>query len=109
MQKYDILISELAEQDLENVGDYVAEVLKNPKAAVDTIRGIRRMMGELQCFPERYELDVDPVIADYGVRSACYRNYKIYYIVKNSTVFIIRILHTLMNARMWIYRSFRME
>ncbi len=105
MQKYEIMISELAEQDLENVGDYITSVLRN-RAAINTIRGIHKIVDNLQCFPERYDLDEDPVIASCGVRIARYRNYKIYYIVVDNTVFIVRIIHKLMNARERLYSTF---
>jgi len=36
MQQYNIKINELAEQDLENAGDYIAYILLNPIAAVDS-------------------------------------------------------------------------
>ena len=41
MRQYRISITELAEADLENAGDYIACQLKNPSAAERTIRGIR--------------------------------------------------------------------
>ncbi len=79
MNRYRIEITELAEQDLENAGDYIAFTLLNPKAALDTVR------------------------MDY------YRNYKIYYVVDNekNIVYIIRILHMLVDSRAWLYRTFR--
>ena len=40
MQQYKIKINELAEQDLENAGDYIAVVLLNPSAAENTVKGI---------------------------------------------------------------------
>ena len=95
MQKYKIEISDLAEQDLEFTADYIAFDLKNPSAAVNTVRGIRKQINKLQNFPERSELDDDPVLANMGVRIDYYKNYKIYYVVDNNTVIIVRILHML--------------
>lgn len=53
MQKYKIKITDLAEQDLENAADYIAFQLKNPIAAANTVRGIRKQINTLQNFPER--------------------------------------------------------
>lgn len=39
--QYRIEITNLAEEDLENTGDYIAYELKNPTAAVNTVNGIR--------------------------------------------------------------------
>ena len=59
MQQYKIKITDLAEQDLENLGDYIAYQLKNPLAAVNTVEGIRKQINSLGDFPERNELDED--------------------------------------------------
>ena len=73
MQKYKIEISDLAEQDLEFAADYIAFDLKNPSAAVNTVQGIRKQINKLQNFPERNELDDDPVLAGLGVRMVEYK------------------------------------
>ena len=98
MQHYKIKITDLAEQDLENAGDYIAFNLKNPSAAVGTVQGIRRQINKLHTFPERNELDEDPLLAELGVRMDYYRNYKIYYVVEENAVVIIRILHMLVDS-----------
>lgn len=109
MQKYKIEISDLAEQDLEFAADYIAFDLKNPSAAINTIRGIRKQINMLQNFPERNELDDDPVLAGLGVRMDFYKNYKIYYAVEDNVIVVIRILHMLVDSRAWLYRTFGLE
>lgn len=109
VKQYRIEITELAEKDLEDAGDYIAFELLNPKAALDTVQGIRAQINKLECFPERNELDEDPILAAFGVRRDYYRNYKIYYTTDNEkgVVFIIRILHMLVDSRTWLYKTFR--
>ena len=41
MRQYQIRITELAEEDIENAGDYIAYELKNLSAAESTVSGIR--------------------------------------------------------------------
>ena len=106
MKQYRIEITELAEQDLENAGDYIAYELKNPTAAENTIKGIRTQINSLSSFPERNELDEDEVLAGLGVRNDYYRNYKIYYVISANTIYIVRILHMLVDSRAWLYRTF---
>ena len=106
MKQYRIEITELAEQDLENAGDYIAYELKNPTAAENTIKGIRTQINSLSSFPERNELDEDEVLAELGVRKDYYRNYKIYYVISANTIYIVRILHMLVDSRAWLYRTF---
>lgn len=104
--QYRIEITDLAEEDLENAGDYIAYELKNPTAAVNTVNGIRKQINSLANFPERNELDEDEVLAELGVRKDYYRNYKIYYIIDKDTIYIVRILHMLVDSRAWLYRTF---
>ena len=106
MQRYKIEITDLAERDLEDAADYIAFRLKNPSAAVNTVRGIRKQINMLEEFPERNELDEDPMLAKLGVRMDYYKNYKIYYIVKNDVIFVVRVLHMLVDSRAWLYRTF---
>ena len=108
MKQYRIEITELAEQDLENAGDYIAYELKNPTAAENTIKGIRTQINSLSSFPERNELDEDEVLAELGVRKDYYRDYKIYYVINANTIYIVRILHMLVDSRAWLYRTFGM-
>jgi hypothetical protein len=106
MKQYRIEITELAEQDLENAGDYIAYELNNPTAAENTVKGIRTQINTLSIFPERNELDEDEILAGLGVRKDYYRNYKIYYVIDADTIYIIRILHMLVDSRAWLYRTF---
>ena len=106
MRKYRIEITDLAEMDLENIGDYIAVELKNPTVAYNTVHGIRNQMNSLVSFPERNELDEDEILAESGIRKEYYKNYKIYYIIDEDTIYIIRILHMLVDSRAWLYRTF---
>lgn len=106
MKRYRIKITELAEQDLEHAGDYIAYELQNPTAAENTVRGIRIQINSLSDFPERNELDEDELLAGLGVRKDYYRNYKIYYVIDADTIYIIRILHMLVDSKAWLYHTF---
>ena len=46
MKQYRIEITDLAEEDLENAGDYIAFELGNPGAAENTVKGITAAMIE---------------------------------------------------------------
>ena len=109
MRQYQIRITELAEEDLENAGDYIAYELKNPSAAENTVSGIRAKINSLVNFPERNELDEDELLAGLGVRKDYYRNYKIYYVIEVDTIYIVRILHMLVDSKAWLYRTFGLQ
>ncbi len=105
MQQYKILISDLAEQDLERAGDYIAFSLFNPSAASNLLKGIRKQIDKLQYYPKAYELDEDSVLAELEIRKTYYKGYKIYFTVyeETKTVYIIRILHVLTDCKKWFY------
>ena len=96
----------MAEKDLENAGDYITFKLKNSSAAENTVSGIRAKINSLVNFPEKNELDEDELLAELGVRKDYYRNYKIYYVIEEDTIYIVRILHMLVDSKAWLYRTF---
>ena len=104
--QYRIKITDLAEEDLENASDYIAYELENPSAAENTVKGIRKQINSLINYPERNELDEDQMLAELGVRKDYYKNYKIYYVILEDTIYIVRILHMLVDSRAWLYRTF---
>jgi plasmid stabilization system protein ParE len=108
MHQYRIKLSDLAEEDLENVGDYIAYFLLNPSAAENTVKGIRTQVNKLKRFPDRHELDEDSILAEMNVRKIYYKEYKIFYVVDydTETVNILRILHMRVDSRAWLYRTF---
>lgn len=106
MRQYQIRITELAEEDLENAGNYIAYELGNPSAAENTVSGIRAKINSLLNFPERNELEEDELLARMGVRIDYYRNYKIYYVIEEDIIYIVRILHMLVDSKAWLYRTF---
>ena len=95
MQQYKIRISELAEQDLENAGDYIAFKLLNPIAAENMVKGIREQINKLEVFLASYELDDDSILAELGIHKTYYKEYKIFYTTDDNVkkIFIVRILH----------------
>ena len=109
MRLYRIEMTDLAEEDLENIGDYIAFELKAPLIALDTVNGIREKAESLQEYPERHQLDDDEELAKRGIRRIFYRNYKIYYIVQQDTVKVVRVLHMLTDSRNRLRENFTLE
>ena len=108
MRQYRVKMTDLAEKDLENAGDYIAFILLNPTAAVSTVKGIRDQMNKLAYFPESHELEDDPILANLGVHKAYYKDYKIFHTIdsEKKVVYVVRILHMLVDSRAWLYDAF---
>ena len=88
-----IQYSRLAHRDLEKIGDYIAEDLKNPIAALNTVNRIQDAIDRLAAFPESGA----PLSAHYKT-AGDYRflvcgSYLAFYRVADNTVFIDRILY----------------
>lgn len=88
-----IRYSRLANQDLREIGDYIAEELKNPVAAQNTVDKIQNAIDRLSEHPQsgaplssRYE---DP----HNYRYVVSGNYLAFYRVVDDTVLIDRILY----------------
>lgn len=108
MLRYKIKMTGYAEQDIEEIGDYIAFQLRNAKAAVNMTKGVRQVIKSLAVNPERHELDSDDMLAKAGVRRYYYKDYKIYYMVYKAecSVVVLRILHTRVDSKAKIYRVF---
>lgn len=74
MQQYKIKVSNLAEEDLESIGDYIAFTPLNPAAAENTVKGIRKQVSKLWHFPESHELEDNPVLAQLGVHKTYFKD-----------------------------------
>lgn len=83
-----IVFSRRAENDLEEIGDYIAQ--DNPRRALSFVRELRvhcqRIANAPLSHPARPELGA-------GIRSVSYGNYVIYYRVIARSILIARVLH----------------
>jgi toxin ParE1/3/4 len=80
--------SPLAEQDLESIGDHIAE--DNPARAVTFVLELRNQCQRIVRNPLGYR--ERPELGE-GLRSCAYGNYVIFFEVELNEVAIIRILH----------------
>lgn len=78
-----------AENDLEQIADYIAE--HNPLRAMLLIRELRRTCEELVDSPNGFALV--PRYEHHGIRRRVHGNYLIFYRVETGKVVIIHILH----------------
>ena len=67
MHRYHIKITEYAEQDLEDIGNYVAFTLKNPASATGLIHDLKNKMNSLRQMPQQHALDEDNILATLGL------------------------------------------
>ncbi|OPH54689.1 plasmid stabilization protein [Paenibacillus ferrarius] len=99
-QKYRLVITELAETDLRNIADYIANELLEPTTARKMIAKIAEAAFQLELMPFRNGLVRDERLAAYGIRHILVDSYIVFYVIseKEETVTIIRILY---GKRQW--------
>lgn len=84
-----IVFADIAEMDLENIGDYIA--LSNPFRAVSFVREIRAKCLDLAEVPRAF-----PLLSKHestGIRRRVHGSYLIFYRIGGDVVEILRILH----------------
>lgn len=87
--------AELAEQDLDDILDYIAEELNNRTAAVNLGRKIFESIDMLCLYPETGLLVDNEYLVDRLVRRMLVDNYIIFYkpIAEEKTIYILRIVY----------------
>ncbi|MCX7843064.1 MAG: type II toxin-antitoxin system RelE/ParE family toxin [Clostridia bacterium] len=95
MIKYNLVIAEAAEADLNEIADYISYELKEPTTALKQLARIQEAMATLEELPERHSLVQDKYLAAKGIRKLPIDNYLLFYTVNKSanTVNIVRVLH----------------
>ena len=83
-----LVITPLAEQDIESIGDYIAR--DNPRRALSFIRELRSQCQRISKTPQGYRLRDDLGV---GIRSCAYGNYVIFFVIETDALRIVRILH----------------
>lgn len=101
MSRYIIEITEPAENDLFEIGYYIAKELLDPDIAKKVIDKIGETIIKLEEMPLRNALVADERLALQGIRKIIIDNYLVFYIVTEEmkTVTIVRILY---GRRDWI-------
>jgi toxin ParE1/3/4 len=85
------LVSPLAEQDIESIGDYIA--LDNPHRALTFITELRNQCARIATSPKAFR--ARPELGE-NIRSCAYGNYVIFF-QDVPTVRIVRVLHGAMD------------
>jgi len=100
MVTYDIVITNPAEKDLLEIGNYISKELLEPQSAQRVISKIADVVTTLEKIPFRHALVYDTRLNQMGIRHIIVDQYIVFYIVSEDikTVTIIRVLY---NKRDW--------
>lgn len=93
--KYDIVVTNPAQDDLEEILNYISVDLSAPKSAIEMLNKIKRIFENLSINPLMYPLcNIDNLKAK-NYRKAVINNYLMFYRVddKNETIYIMRFIY----------------
>ena len=96
MGDYEIIMTQDAVSDLEELGSYISCALRAPDTALAYIKRIRGKIKTLTVFPERNRLLETEPWRSMGVRKVIVQNFYIYYRIDFDfqRVYILNIIYT---------------
>ena len=86
-----------SQRDLDEIYDYIKYKLCSPIAAKNTVSGILDKIENLKSHSDIGNIWYLENDVNSGYRYVHYKNYVVFYMVKNGDVYIVRILHRLQN------------
>ena len=100
MVNYNVVISDLAKQDIRDTNTYINDQLLNPIAAANTTDAIIDAIFKLENMPKRVPLVRDERLAKMGIRGLIILNYISFFRI-NENVKSIEIIRVLYSRRDW--------
>lgn len=94
MNKYEIVVTDEAVADLENIYLYIAITLLSPEIASDQYDRITAQILKLDIMPEKYRIIDSEPEKSRGLRIMPVDNYSVIYIVDDTTITVTNILYS---------------
>lgn len=91
--KYSLIISELAFEDLDGYLKYISENLSNPQAAKNLMNEFKSAFEIIRLFPLSCPLLNNELIKEQSLRKLIVKNFIALYVVEGNSVKIVRIIH----------------
>lgn len=91
IKKYNINITEHAQNDLEHIYYYIAD--DSPGNALNFILELEKRIYSLETHPERHALISENEYFGTSYRHLNHKKYRIIYRITDNSVFILRIIH----------------
>ena len=101
MARYEVDITEPAENDLRDIVSYTSFDLSAPNAALNTLDSIEEAIKKLRIMPKKYPLVTDKRLAALGYRKLIIKNYIVFFTV-NEKPRIVDVERILYMRRDWL-------
>lgn len=95
MEKYEVIITPDAENDLNELDGYITDVLMAPDTALAYVKDIRKEISVLCSYPKRFRLIDEEPWHSRGVRKMNVRNFAVFFIVveQNAQVYVQNVIY----------------
>ena len=90
---FNYVFTPLAEQDMDEIFNYISSELYNPQAADRLINRIQEEVERICAFPYSRPLLFNKILNAKGYRMIIVDNFNLFYVIKNKTVIIRRVLY----------------
>ncbi len=97
MNNYKILTTPRAQQDIENIADYIGKKLFAPSSAQKFLDNVINTYDKLSVFPEMGTEVKQNFPLKYKYRWIPIDNYLLFYIIKDEQIVVMRVLFSSMN------------
>ena len=93
--QYKLVITGLAEQDLDDIAGYIANDLSSPKAALGFLNDVESCYDDISLNPHMYPFCESERLKSKEYRKALIKNYIMFYRVddKEKTVYVMRFIY----------------
>ena len=96
-RKYKIKIYPLAQQDMDEIFNYISNELNNPLAAIKLINDFEKAFEITLLFPMSWSLINNEYAKDQSLRKIIVNNYIAFYRIKDDEIQIVRVLYAMSN------------
>ena len=103
-EKFKVIITPVAQDDIRNSVMYIAHELANPQAAIALQNEFRKEITSLETMPSRYKVVDEQPWGALGVRKVKVKNHYVYYVTddENKTVSVIAVIYVRMDQQVQV-------
>ena len=89
----DSRFTDKAENDLDEILNYIWNKLRNFQAANDLFNEIFKTIHHIIAFPLSYPLLENEYVRNRNIRKAIINNYNLYHVIENNIIVVLRIIY----------------
>lgn len=94
MKKYEVLITDAALQDMQDIYEYISNTLMSPNAALRQYNTIADKILTLETFPERIKVMASENEKLRGYRRLIVNNYSVFFVIRSDKVIVFNVLYS---------------